>query len=150
MATKKTAVKKEKFTFSINLLSASKPTVNGHIYTPELLHHLCERFTKKPKIIIQEMNEVERKIKKIPIELPWMKQVMADAIAGEIINGDLVAHAVCRHNREGRKLEGIIKSIGLENLIFFPIGYGEIDKNKVIKPNYQLNYIAVEPKESKS
>jgi hypothetical protein len=145
MSTQK-KVKKERYEFSFILFSSNAPTINGHIYTPELLHNLCERFTKKPKIIIQEMNEVERKVKKIPVELPWTKQIMADVIKGEMVEGELVVYALCRANREGRKLEGILKNIGMENLTFFPIGYGETDDNKVIKPNYQLNYIAVEPK----
>jgi len=106
-----------------------------------------EQMSKSPQIIIQEMNEVERKVKKVPIQLPWMKQIMADGLKAEIIEGNLIVHALCRQNREGRKLEGIVKSIGMENLTFFPVGYGEVDKNNVIKPNYQLNYIAVEPKQ---
>jgi hypothetical protein len=144
-ATKK-VTKKERFTFSVNLLSSNKPTVDKHIYTPEILEHICEHLSKSPPIIIQEMNEVERKVKKVPIQLPWMQQIMADVLNAEIIKGNLIVHALCRQNREGRKLEGIIKSIGMENLVFFPVGYGEVDKNNVIKPNYQLNYIAVEPK----
>ena len=137
--------KKEKYTFSFVLFSANKPTINGRIYTPELLHQMCKLFTKE-KIIIQEMNEVERKVKKISVAEPWMKQVMADVVRGEFIEGELVVHALCRNNREGRKLEGIIKNIGMENLTFFPIGYGDVDDNNVIKPNYHLNYIAIEPK----
>lgn len=139
-------VKKERFVFSVNLLTENKPTANGRIYTHETLQKICERITKAPKIIIQEMNEVERKIKKIPVQLPWMKQVMAEVLKGEIVEGDLVIHALCLQNREGSKLEGIIKGIGMDNIIFFPIGYGEVDENKVIKPGYQLNYIAIEPK----
>lgn len=147
MATTKKVTKKERFTFSVNLLSSNKPTVDGHIYTLEILERMREQISKSPQIIIQEMNEVERKVKKVPIQLPWMKQIMADGLKAEIIEGNLIVHALCRQNREGRKLEGIVKSIGMENLTFFPVGYGEVDKNNVIKPNYQLNYIAVEPKQ---
>jgi len=147
MATTKKVTKKERFTFSVNLLSSNKPTVDGHIYTLEILERMREQMSKSPQIIIQEMNEVERKVKKVPIQLPWMKQIMADGLKAEIIEGNLIVHALCRQNREGRKLEGIVKSIGMENLVFFPVGYGEVDANNVIKPNYQLNYIAVEPKQ---
>lgn len=142
--------KKERYPFSVILLSGNKPTIDGNIYPTELLHHLCETFTKKPQIIIQEMNVVERKVKKIPIELPWKKQIMADVIKGEVIENNLVIYALCRANREGRKLEGIIKNIGIPHLRFFPVSFGETDDNKVIKPhNYRLNYIAVEPKNIK-
>lgn len=140
------APKKERFLFSVNLLTANEPTADGRIYPPEVLNKVLERFSKAPTIIVQEMNEVERMVKKIPVQLPWMQQAMADVVKGEIVDGDLVIHALCRHSREGSKLEGIIKGIGMENLRFFPVGYGEIDANKVIKPGYQLNYIAVEPK----
>ena len=54
--------------------------------------------------------------------------------------------AECRNNAEGRKLEGIIEGIGIENVEFFPVGYGTVDAGNVINPDYVLNYVSIEPK----
>lgn len=141
---KKTPKKKTKF--SAVLFTADKPTADGRIYPMAVLQKTLERFTKKPIIIVQEMNPVERKVKKVPLAEPWSKKVMANVLKGEIVDNDLIFYAECRANRDGRKLAGIIKSIGLENVHFFPVGYGVVDDKNVIDPTYQLNYISVEPK----
>jgi hypothetical protein len=138
--------KKEKYSFSAVLFALNRKTANGFIYPREVLDKVVERLYKKPYIVVQEMNEPERRVKKIPIAEPWAKKVMADVKSGKIIENNLVFKAECRNNREGRKLEGIIKNVGLEQLEFFPVGYGTADENKTINLNYKLNYIAVEPK----
>ena len=65
------------------------------------------------------MNPVERKIKNIPIAEPWSKQVMGNAIRGELIDNELVVYIECRSNKYGRKLKGIVQNLGMENLKFF-------------------------------
>jgi hypothetical protein len=139
--------KEEKFKFSTTLMLAGQPTVpNGEIYTHELIRRLVERFTVKPYIIVQEMNPVEREAKKIPLAEPWSKKVMANVVSGELVDGKLIIHCETRLNRDGRKLAGIIQENGIESVEFFPVGYGVPGPNGVIAPNYQLNYVAVEPK----
>jgi len=135
-----------KLKFSAILFIADQPTINGHIYNKEIIGKLLERLNKRPYLIVQEMDEVERKAKKIPLAVPWDKKIMANVTGGEIRENFLIFHAQCRPNKNGRKLEGVIKNIGLENLEFFPVGYGTANENKVINQNYTLNYIAFEPK----
>ena len=147
--TKKKVDTNDRLSFSSVLFSTKKPTINGNIYTVELLERVMESFTKKPAIIIQEMREVEKRIKKIPLAEPWAEKAMADVVSGEIIDGELIFHALCRNNKEGKLLEGVINTIGMEGINFFPVGYGTTDENKVINPDYKLNYIALEPKKEK-
>lgn len=145
MTTKKP--KEEKFEFSTVLMVAGMPTVpNGEIYTIDVMRRILERITLKPKLIIQEMNQVERKLKKIHLAEPWNKKIMADIIHGEIIDNKLVIHCLTRLNRDGRKLAGIIKENGIETIEFFPVGYGTLDEYGKINPDYRLNYVAMEPK----
>src|SRR5210317_610414 len=92
---------KPKPTFTTVLMVADTPTEKGRIYPIELLHRLLERFTVKPEIIVQEMNPVERELKKIPIAEPWDKKIMATVKSAEIIDNQLMITFVCRLNRDG-------------------------------------------------
>jgi len=148
--TTNTNPKEEKYEFSAVLMVAGMPTVpNGEIYTIDIIRRLVERFTVKPRIIVQEMNPVERKAKNVSIAEAWNQKVMADVISGEIVGNKLVIHCQTRLNRDGRKLAGILQTNGLNSVEFFPVGYGVMDPSGVISPDYQLNYIAVEPKKIK-
>lgn len=144
MATKPKA---ERVTFSVVLMVAGMPTIpNGEIYTMQIMQMIVERCTLKPSLIIQEMNPVERKAKKIPLAEPWDKKIMADIVSAQIVGNKLVIACECRNNRDGRKLAGLIETVGIESLEFFPVGYGVQGANGVIAPDYKLNYVAVEPK----
>jgi len=127
-------------------LTAGEPTQSGNIYPEEVLLKMAIRFTQKPPIYIQEMNEVERKAKKIPMADVWEEKIMGMVTKGEIKNKDLIFHATCLSNKHGRKLQEIIKSVGIENLDFLPVGYGTVGDKKIINSNYKLNFVAVEPK----
>lgn len=139
--------KEKKFNFSTVLMIAEQPSIpNGEIYTHDILRMLVERISIKPYIIVQEMNQVERKIKNIPLAEPWDKKIMATVISAELIDGKFIIHCETRLNRDGRKLAGIIKENGIDSIVFFPVGYGVPGPNGVLAPNYKLNYVAIEPK----
>ncbi len=145
--TTNTKPKEEKYVFSTVLMIAGMPTVpNGEIYTIDIMRRLVERFTVKPKLIVQEMNLVERKAKNISVAEAWNQKVMADILSGEIVDNKLVIHCQTRLNRDGRKLAGILQTNGHESVEFFPVGYGVMNEAGVIASDYQLNYVAVEPK----
>lgn len=133
--------------FSTTLMLAGRPTFpNGEIYTVDLITRLIERLSVTPHIIIQEINQVERKAKNISIAEAWDKKIMANVISGELVDGRLMINCETRLNRDGRKLAGIITENGIDTLEFFPVGYGVAGLNGVIESNYQLNYVAVEAK----
>lgn len=138
------ATQTEKIEYSTVLMIAGMPTDTGRIYPPEVLSRLMERFTLKPEIIIQEMNPVERELKKIPIAEPWDKKIMATVKRAELIEGKLVIHFVCKNNKDGRKLTGIIDTMGINAIDFIPVGYGTANEAGIVAPTYRLNYIAVE------
>jgi hypothetical protein len=147
-ATPKTS-KEEPFKFSSVLLNADKPTSDGRFYPKVVIINILKRCTEKPELIIQEMNPVERGVKKIPLAEPWSERIMAHVTGAEMEGVNLVIHAECRNNRYGRMLRGIILSTGIENVEFFPVGYGTVTDKNVINPDYKLNYIAMEPKKAK-
>lgn len=139
--------KEKKLKFSTTLMLAGQPSIpNGEIYTHDILRRLVERVSVKPYIIVQEMNQVEREAKKIPLAEPWDKKIMATVLSAELVDGKFIIHCETRLNRDGRKLAGIITENGLDSIEFFPVGYGVPGPNGVLAPNYQLNYVAVEPK----
>lgn len=135
----------EKVKFSAILLFADMPTQEGNIYTSSLCTKLAARLCQTPRIIIQEFNPVERRLKKVLLEEPWSKKIMADVIDAELIDNKLVFSAECRVNRDGKKLAGMIQSLGINSLEFVPVGYGVADASGMIGMDYRLNYIAVEP-----
>jgi len=143
MTEKKT---KSKPCYTTTLLIADMPTERGRIYPQEVLERILERFTVKPEIIIQEMNLVERELKKIPVAEPWDKKIMATVKNAEIVDGRLQITFECRLNRDGKKLSGVIDSMGIEAVEFIPVGYGTADEQGIINLDYRLNYIAVELK----
>ena len=128
------------------LLVGDTPTKDGRIYPLDLCKFLAERLGKAPGIIVQEMSPQERKLKKISLAEPWMEKVMADVIGGEMEEKSLAIWFRCRTNREGKKLEGMIRQEGIDKLQYIPVGYGLVDDKNVIQPGYQLNYIAIEAK----
>lgn len=138
--------KKEKLIFAAPLIIADRVTSNGNVYTKELCYKLIERFTLKPHIIIQELNPVERQLKNIPIAEPWDKKIMAVVKKGEMVGDMLVITAECRLTRDGKKLAGMVQTLGINELEFMPVGYGMPDNLNRIGLDYRLNYIAVEPK----
>lgn len=130
--------------YSTVLMIAGMPTETGRIYPPDVVARLLERFTLKPEIIIQEMNPVERELKKIPLAEPWDKKIMATVKRAEVSGGKLIIYFTCKKNKDGRKLEGIIQSMGMNAIDFVPVGYGMADERGIVSPSYRLNYIAVE------
>ncbi len=144
MATKEKA---ERFKFSAVLMVAGMPTVpNGEIYSMQIMNRIVERCTLKPSLIVQEMNPVERKAKNIPLAEPWDKKIMADIVSAQIMGTRLVINCECRNNRDGKKLQGLLQTVGIDALEFFPVGYGIQGADGVINPDYKLNYVAIEPK----
>ena len=139
--------KAETSKFSATLLIANMPTQDGRMYSSALCAKIAERMCQKPSIIIQELNPVERQLKKIPMAEPWSKKIMATVVDAELIENRLVFSAECTSNRDGKKLAGMIESLGMKDLEFVPVGYGIADASGVIGIDYRLNYIAVEPKE---
>lgn len=143
MATK---IKEDTFVFTVPLMVAGMPTVDGNIYPIQVLNNLVERFSLKPAIIIQEMNPVERKLKKIPLSEPWEKKAMGYITKGMVINSTLMIQCECKSSREGKILSGLIKNFGVNGIEVFPVGYGICGKDGIISPDYKLSYVAVEPK----
>jgi len=138
--------KKSKVIFSAALLIAERPTTNGNVYSTALCQKLIERFTLKPHIVIQELNPVERQLKGIPLAEPWDKRVMAVVKSAAMVGDVLVITAECRLTRDGKKLSGMLKTLGLDTIEFMPVGYGIPDNLNRIGLDYRLNYIAVQPK----
>ncbi len=141
--------KPSKVLFSVALLVADKPTSNGNIYPRALCHKLIERFTFKPQIIIQELNPIERQLKKISLAEPWDKKIMAVVKSATMVEDNLVITAECRMTRDGKKLAGMLQTLGINAIEFMPVGYGIPDSQNRIGLDYRLNYIAVTPKEKK-
>lgn len=137
--------KKDKFHFKSLLLLADAPTRDGRIYTRELCEKIVERLNTRPSIVIQELNLVERKLKDIRPDIVWKKKVMASIKSAQMIGNQLIFEAECRLSRDGKKLSGMVKSLGLDELEFVPVGYGIPDDKGIIGVDYQLIYIAVEP-----
>lgn len=137
--------KKEKFHFNAVLMLADTPTQDGRVYPMELCQKIVERLNERPYIIIQELNLVERKLKDVRPDVVWKEKVMASVKSAEMIDNKLVFEAECRLSRDGKKLSGMVQSLGLEEIEFVPVGYGIPDENGVIGMNYELIYISVEP-----
>ena len=138
--------KEDKVTFITPLIIGGAPTIDGNIYPMHVLAQLVERLSLKPQIIIQEMNQVERKLKGISISEPWDAKAMGFITGGKIVSTTLYIECECKNTREGKKLAGLVSTIGVENLDFFPVGYGLKDESGMIAPNYKLSYVAFEPK----
>ena len=136
----------ELYKFSASLMVAGMPTINGNIYPMHVLNKLVERFTLNPKIIVQEMNPVERKMKNISLLEPWDKKTMAYVINATIVNSSLIINCECKTTREGKMLSGLIQTVGISGVDFFPVGYGVAGADGIISPDYRLSYVAVEPK----
>ena len=136
----------ELYKFSASLMVAGMPTIDGNIYPMHVLNKLVERFTLNPKIIVQEMNPVERKMKNISLSEPWDKKTMAYVINATIVNSSLIINCECKNSREGKVLAGLIQSNGINSVDFFPVGYGLVGADGVISPDYRLSYVAFEPK----
>lgn len=143
MATK---TKAEGYKFSAVLMVAGMPTIDGNIYPMHVLNKLMERFTLQPRIIIQEMNPVERKMKNIPLSEPWDKKAMAYVMGASIVNSSLIINCECKTTRDGNMLAGLIQTSGIAGVEFFPVGYGVAGADGIILPDYRLSYVAVEPK----
>ena len=145
----KSTPKSDKVIFSIALLVADVPTSNGNIYSKALCQKLIERFTFKPHIIIQELNPVERQLKGISLAEPWDKKTMAVVKTASMVGDNLVITAECRMTRDGKKLAGMLRTLGVNAIEFMPVGYGMPDNFNRIGLDYRLNYIAVTPKDKK-
>jgi hypothetical protein len=137
--------KKEKFHFKSLLLLADTPTQDGRVYTRELCDKIVARLNERPYIVIQELNLVERKLKDVRPDVVWKQKVMASIKSAQMIGNQLIFEAECRLSRDGKKLSGMVQSLGLEELEFVPVGYGIPDDKGVIGVDYELIYIAVEP-----
>ena len=137
---------KDKLVFTAPLIIADRMTTKGNVYPRELCQKLIERFTLKPHIEIQELNPVERQLKGIPLAEPWPKKTMAVIKSAHMYGDMLIISAECRLTRDGKKLAGMVKSLGIDALEFMPVGYGIPDNMNRIGLDYRLNYVAVEPK----
>lgn len=131
--------------FTACLLVADKPTSDGRVYPLALVQSICDRLNTQPPIIVQEMNPVERKLKNISMAEPWDKKVMAIVMSAQIIKNVLCFTAECKTGRDGKMLAGMVEKIGLENIEFFPVGYGTTNSSNIVD-YYKINYIAVELK----
>ena len=138
--------KEDKVTFITPLIIGGAPTIEGNIYPMHVLAKLVERFSLKPQIIIQEMNQVERKLKGLSLSEPWDAKAMGFITGARIVNTTLFIECECKNTREGKKLAGLVSSLGVEHLEFFPVGYGFKDASGMISPDYKLSYVAFEPK----
>lgn len=137
--------KKQKYRFSSVLLIADKVTAFNRVYNRELCEKIVERLNQRPYIVIQEMNLVERKLKKINEDVVWKEKVMATIRSATMLDNKLVFEAECRLSRDGKVLSGMVQSLGLAEIEFVPVGRGIPDSNGVIGLDYELIYVAVEP-----
>ena len=71
---------------------------------------------------------------------------MASVKSAEMVGNNLIFEAECRLSRDGKKLSGMVQTLGIEEIEFVPVGYGVPDDKGIIGIDYQLIYIAVEPK----
>ena len=138
--------KEDCFVFTFPLIVGGMPTIDGNVYSMQILSNLVERFILKPEIIVQEMNMVERKARNISLSEPWDKKIMGIVRKGFIANSTLFVECECKGGREGKKLAGLVQSLGVENVEFFPVGFGYTGEDGMISPDYKISYIAFEPK----
>ena len=140
------ATKKEKFKFNAVLMLADTPTQDGRVYPRSVCEKVVARLNERPYIIIQELNLVERKIKDVRADVVWKQKIMASIKGAQMIENQLVFEDECRLSRDGKKLSGMVQSLGLPEIEFVPVGYGVPDDKGIIGNDYDLIYIAVEPK----
>lgn len=138
-----------KITFEvIGLIEANIPTESGNVYTMDCLQQVVTQINANPgKIILQEMHVDEREKKGIPMYEPMQSRTMA-VVVGARINGESL-DLVCdtKPTRDGKKLAGIIGSLGVGAITCIPVGFGDTTKTGSTNEvrNYLLKYVAVEP-----
>ena len=111
--------KKEKFRFKAILMIADTPTQDNRVYSRELCEKITSRLNEKPHIIIQELNIVERKLKDKRPDVVWPQKVMASIKSAQMVGNQLIFEAECRLSRDGKKLSGMVESLGLQEISSF-------------------------------
>lgn len=138
-----------KVTFEvIGLIDANIPTESGNVYTMDCLQQVVMQINANPgKITLQEMHVAEREKKGIAMHEPMQSRTMA-VITAARINGDSL-DLVCetKPTRDGKKLGGILGSLGIGAITCIPVGFGDTVSVGALNEvrNYLLKYVAVEP-----
>lgn len=127
------------------LFEADKPTESGHVYGIDTIMKLMEVINSSAeRITVQEMNVPERVRDKIPPYQPIPSRTMAYIISAEINGNSLDVICETKPSRDGRKLVGIISTVGIDNIHFIPVGYGNPGQNGYVT-DYVLKYVSIEP-----
>lgn len=127
------------------LFEIDKPTEGGNVYTFDTVMKLMEIINSSAeRITIQEMNVPERLRDKIPPYQPIPSRTMAYLLSAELNGNSLDVTCETKPSRDGRKLVGIMSTVGIDNIHFIPVGYGYPDANGCVT-NYTLKYVSIEP-----
>ncbi len=139
------------YQFPAEVIDCNNPTRDSttnelHWYSPETVDDVVKKFKEGERFIIQELNPIERGIKKIPLSSVWEEQIMGHCIAAENVNGRLVMTFKCESNKHGKKLMNICESYGVKNLKIFPVGWGDLEERdgKKFVTKFKLIYVAFE------
>ena len=99
------------------------------------------------KVTVQEMNVPERERDGIPAYEPIKSRTMAIILGATVINGSLDVVCETRSTRDGKKLTGMLNTIGIELLEFVPVGFGKTRINGKLNEvyDYILKYVSVDP-----
>jgi len=135
-----------KHVFKISgLIEADKPTESGNVYSMDTLVELARIInTPGERITVQEMNSPERLRDKLPPYQPIQSRVMAYLLNAEINGNSLDVVCETKPSRDGRKLVGIISTVGIDNIHFIPVGYGDRNNDGYVI-GYVLKYVSIQP-----
>ena len=139
------------YQFPAEVIDCNRPTKDSstgelHWYSPETVDNVVKQVKEGTRFIIQELNPIERGIKKIPLSSVWEEQIMGHCIAAENVGGRLIMTFKCESNKHGKKLMNICESYGVKKLNIFPVGFGVLedrDGKKVVN-RFKLIYVAFE------
>lgn len=138
-----------KVTFEVvGLIEAGVPTEAGNVYTMDCLVRVAEQINTNPgTLTLQEMHVSEREKKGIAMYEPMQSRTMAVILGAKINGSSLDLACETKPTRDGKKLGGILNSLGVDGAVFVPVGLGDTiaigGVNEV--RNYLLKYVSVEP-----
>ena len=121
---------------TVELLTAGVPTVNGTVYSREILEKAVEDMAQKP-ITIEEVSPVERRAKKVPVCFSWPERAMAESTSAGIVDNTLVVDFDIKDNRYGKLLKAVIDEHPVK---WKPVGVGDTDADGNVT-DYKISYV---------
>lgn len=121
---------------TVELLTAGVPTVNGTVYSREILEKAVADMAQRP-ITIEEVSPVERRAKKVPVCFSWPERAMAESTSAGIVDNTLVVDFDIKDNRYGKLLKAVIDEHPVK---WKPVGVGDTDADGNVT-DYKISYV---------